>query len=213
MLVQIKQDTSSKEPCYTVGSTILPWKSSIPVWRSLRKKRNGWSAMNWNSLMRGLRLRYPLILTAVTAAAVVPCSSTSIIAFWITWAWNQWKLFLEPKIRISQKMWLTESTCRTPWTLDGCTMSVKSALCLSNIFSIPRSLKTSGRSWLDSILNFGRATWTSYDGNNARFLFLNSTSTSVFSNLCSTSSIETNSFLFGHLDKILFNQIMILRIS
>ena len=103
MLVQIKQDTSSKEPSYTVGSTILPWKSNIPVWRSLRKKRNGWSAMNWNSLMRGLRLRYPLILTAVTAAAVVPCSSTSIIAFWITWVWTQWKLLLESKIAIPQK--------------------------------------------------------------------------------------------------------------
>ena len=210
MLVQIKQDTSSKEPSYTVGSTILPWKSNIPVWRSLRKKRNGWSAMNWSP---SLRLRLPLILTAVTAAAVVPCSSTSIIAFWITWAWTQWQLFVEQNLAIPQKLWLTESTCRTPWTLDGCTMSVKSALCLSNIFFIPRSLKTSGRSWLDSILNFGRFTWTSYDGNNARFLFLNSTSTSVFSNLCSTSSIETNSFLFGHLDTMLFNQIMILRIS
>ena len=82
MIVQTKQDTSSKEPNYTVGSTTLPWKSSIPVWRSRRKKRKGWSTMNCTG--RLLILRPPLMLIAEAAAAIVPSSLTSIMAFWIT---------------------------------------------------------------------------------------------------------------------------------
>ena len=65
------------------GSTTLPWKSSIPVWRSRKKKRKGWSTMNC-SIRLLIALRPLLMSIAVAAAAMVPSSLTSIIAFWIT---------------------------------------------------------------------------------------------------------------------------------
>ena len=68
--------------CPPLGSTTLPWKSSIPVWRSRMKKRKGWLALK--SIFRFIIALLVTIAMPVAAAATVPSSSTSIIAFWIT---------------------------------------------------------------------------------------------------------------------------------
>ena len=75
-----------------VGFATLPWKRSKPVWRSLTKKRNGWSAMK---ICRAADL-VP-ITREVAAAAVVPTSSTSMKAFWIAFVTTRFSSEMPPK--------------------------------------------------------------------------------------------------------------------
>ena len=63
---------------YAEGSDTLPWKSSIPVSLSLRKKRKGRSALNSSG---GIGIDLIIITAPVAAAASLPSSFTSMKAF------------------------------------------------------------------------------------------------------------------------------------